>query len=696
MTVKEAVPVQDEKPAIDESPLIEPIGFTPVQPKSTRARLFFSKRALIVAACLLLSALALYYLVIARSLIFDTQPVHAKISISGFAIPLGNGHLVLPGNYSYTIKAEGYLAKSGEVEVSREGHSRHSVTLEKLPGHLQIETDPPVPVKVLMNGREVPNENGLVKNVSTGSMRITVLSDRYLPFTREVNIEGLDKTYRLEAKLRPAWASIRINSNPQGATVTVGGKVLGTTPLNAELIQGDRVISISLAEHKTVDIPVAVTAGVDQALATVTLGPADGLLRVVTTPEGASVTVDGEFRGHTPLELELTSGEIHRLRFFKDGYASVEHTIDLAAGMQRDLNINLNAVYGRVRVSSVPPDAEVYIDGQFAGNSGQTFNLPARTHRIEVRKRGYETFDTRVIPSARLEQTVRAVLLTKEQARWQQVPPELRHGAGGTMKLMRPNAVFTMGSSRREQGRRANEVMRQVALNRPFYIGTTEVTNREYRRFKPSHTSSHVNGVSLDNDNLPVVNVSWADAVLFCNWLSQRDGLTPVYLTERGRVVGFDSAANGYRLPTEAEWAWLARYDRGVMRKYPWGNDLPIGNNSGNYADSHAAKLIPTVLRTYSDRYAATAPVASYNPNPLGIYDLGGNVSEWIHDLYTIGTGLSSRQEENPVGPQDGDYHVIRGSSWRHSGLTELRLSYRDYGEAPRNDIGFRVARWVN
>ncbi|WP_299580204.1 SUMF1/EgtB/PvdO family nonheme iron enzyme [uncultured Microbulbifer sp.] len=696
MAVKEAVPAQDEKSAIDDSPLIEPIGFTPVQINSTRTRLFFTRRALMVAACLLLSLLVLIYLVIARSLIFETQPNNAEISISGFALPLGDGHLVLPGNYSYTISADGYLSKSGEVEVSSDGHSRHTVTLEKLPGHLQVETDPSVPVKVLINGSEVPNKNGLVENLSPGGLRVTVLSDRYLPFTREIKIEGLDNTYRLAANLRPAWANIRISSNPPGATVSANGKVLGTTPLNTELVQGDRVVSISLPEHKTVDVPVAVTAGVDQTLPTVNLGPADGLLRVVTTPEGAGVTVDGEFRGHTPLELELTSGKIHRLRFFKDGYASIEHTVDLSAGMERDLNVNLNAVYGRVYVTSVPSDAEVYIDGQYAGKSGQTFNLPAKSHNIEVRKNGYKAFDTKVIPSAKLEQTVRAVLLTREQARWQQVPSSYRHGAGGTMKLMRPNAVFTMGSSRREQGRRANEVMRQVSLNRPFYIGATEVTNREFRRFKRMHTSRHVNGISLDNDNLPVVSISWIDAALFCNWLSDRDGLAPVYLTERGRIVGFDSAADGYRLPTEAEWAWLARYDKGTMRKYPWGNELPIGANSGNYADSHAAKLVPAVLRTYSDRYAATAPVGSYSPNPLGIYDLGGNVSEWIHDLYTIGTGLSSRLEENPVGPQDGDYHVIRGSSWRHSGLTELRLSYRDYGEGPRNDIGFRVARWIN
>ncbi|SHF61366.1 Formylglycine-generating enzyme, required for sulfatase activity, contains SUMF1/FGE domain [Microbulbifer donghaiensis] len=696
MTAKEAVPVRDNGPAEDDFSIIEPAGFIPVQVESGGKRLLLSPRALTIAGSLLLGMLALVYLLVARSLIFETQPADADVSVSGLALPLGDGHLVLPGHYSYTISASGYLPKSGEVDVSSDGHSRHVVALEKKPGHLQVVSDPPVALRILVNGSDVPSENGLAKNIPAGTKRITVVTDRYLPYTREVEIEGLDNTQRLQAKLRPAWANVRISSNPPGATVSVGGEVLGTTPLNAELIQGDRQVSLSLPEYKTVEIPVAVTAGVDQTLAPVDLSAADGLLRVVSKPEGAGVTVDGEFRGHTPLELELSSGGQHQLRFFKDGYASVERTIDVDAGVERDLNITLDAVYGRVRISSSPADAQVFIDGRLAGVTGETFNLPARSHSILVRKSGYVDYETSVVPSSKLEQTIRAVLLTADEARWSRIPTEISHPAGGVMKLMRPNAHFTMGSSRREQGRRANEVLRQVALDRPFYLGTTEVTNREFRRFRRMHSSSHVNGVSLDNDNLPVVNVSWSDAAMFCNWLSERDGLSPVYLTERGSIVGFDAGANGYRLPTEAEWAWAARYEQGAMRKFPWGDELPVRSNSGNYADNNAAQLVPAVLRTYSDRYAATAPVATYSPNSLGLHDLGGNVSEWIHDLYTIGTGLSMRREENPVGPQNGDYHVIRGSSWRHAGLTELRLSYRDYGAEPRNDVGFRIARWVN
>ncbi|MCQ3828252.1 SUMF1/EgtB/PvdO family nonheme iron enzyme [Microbulbifer elongatus] len=696
MTAKEAVPARDSEPAKEEVSVIQPIGFTPAPVSSGGRKLLLSPKAIAVVSCLLIGALMLVYLLVARSLIFETQPGDAKVTVSGLALPLGDGHLVLPGHYNYTISATGYVSQSGEVEVSSDRNSRHAVTLQRLPGHLQVVTEPNVPVRILVNGADVDSDNGLAADIPAGRKRITVLTERYLPFSKEVEIEGLDNTQTLNASLRPAWANVHITSNPAGATVSVEGKVLGTTPLTAELVQGDRLVDISLPQHKTVQVPVPVTAGVDQTLQTVDLAAADGTLRVVSNPPGASVTVDGEYRGQTPMDLELASNSRHQLRFFMDGYSTVERAVDVRAGDLRDMNVELVPVFGKVAITSSPADAQVFIDGKLAGTAGQTFTLPTRSHRIVVRKAGYEDYQTTIVPSSKLKQSVRAVLLTGEQARWSNVPAEITHGAGGKMLLMRPDAEFTMGSSRREQGRRANEVLRKISLNRPFYIGSTEVTNREYRRYQRMHSSSHASGVSLDNDSLPVVNISWNDAALFCNWLSARDGLKEVYRAERGRVVGFDASANGYRMPTEAEWAWASRYERGAMRKFPWGDSLPVGKNSGNYADSSAGQIVPAVLRTYNDRYAATAPVASFPANHLGLYDMGGNVSEWIHDLYTIGTGLSLKREENPVGPQEGDYHVVRGSSWKHAGLTELRLSYRDYGAEARNDIGFRIARWVN
>jgi len=121
----------------------------------------------------------------------------------------------------------------------------------------------------------------------------------------------------------------------------------------------------------------------------------------------------------------------------------------------------------------------------------------------------------------------------------------------------------------------------------------------------------------------------------------------------------------------------------------------PPSMESGNYADSSAAGRLTTILNGYSDSYLFAAPVGKFKPNALGIYDLGGNVAEWCHDFYDIYNSARKGTLRDPVGPSKGKYHVIRGSSWRHGSITELRLTYRDYSKKPRNDLGFRIARYA-
>ena len=141
--------------------------------------------------------------------------------------------------------------------------------------------------------------------------------------------------------------------------------------------------------------------------------------------------------------------------------------------------------------------------------------------------------------------------------------------------------------------------------------------------------------------------------------------------------------SDGYRLPTEAEWVWLSRYaGQSKPLKYPWGQSFPVVANSGNYARG--------------DKYGVTAPVAMFKANRLGLYDIGGNVSEWVNDYYSVIINSGKTIDKNPLGPITGKHHVIRGSSWRHSSITELRLSYRDYAQNKRSDLGFRVARYAD
>ena len=94
----------------------------------------------------------------------------------------------------------------------------------------------------------------------------------------------------------------------------------------------------------------------------------------------------------------------------------------------------------------------------------------------------------------------------------------------------------------------------------------------------------------------------------------------------------------------------------------------------------------------YNDNHAAAAPVGTFKANQHQLYDMGGNVAEWMNDFYEIPSNADSK---DPTGPASGDYHVIKGSSWMHGTITELRFSFRDYGIEGRHDVGFRIARYA-
>jgi formylglycine-generating enzyme required for sulfatase activity len=646
--------------------------------------------------------LAAAYLLIATPVTIKIDPEAAIVEMRGFPPPLHfwGSRLVLPGRYIVEASHPGYQALSEEVDIVMDGTTSLSYTLTELPGLLNINVNPDVAVQLYVDDiKTVLTEEGRAE-LDRGQHQLRIETERYLDHELQIDIQGYGNTQQLNITLQPAWAEVSISSLPAGADVQVDGESIGTTPLVTDILQGRHEIALSSDGYKTMTFMQSIEAGKDITLDTIQLLPVDGQLSVSSVPVGASVTVDGIFQGTTPISLSLVANDEHALQLSKAGYNTVEQSVSLKPDEERSVEVKLSAQYGTVFLTTRPAGAVVLIDGRKSDKNNGRLRLTARSHTLTISKPGYVTQQLKVTPQQGVSQNVDVALKTIQQQAVQKkiaaTPAAITTIAGQQLQLVKPNTKLTMGASRREAGRRANESRRLVQLKRPFYFSHNEVTNGAFRKFRSSHDSGTSDSAALNGDSQPVVNVSWEDAARYANWLSKQQGLPAAYVEKSGKMTAIKPMTTGYRLPTEAEWAWVARKQgHESEQRYPWNGSYPPTGSNGNYADARIADTLADVVPGYDDGYRGTAPVASFPAWPKGYHDLGGNVAEWVHDIYAIYPGEAQRLVTDPSGPESGEHHVVRGSSWRHGNITELRLSYRDYSSKPRYDLGFRIARYA-
>ena len=235
--------------------------------------------------------------------------------------------------------------------------------------------------------------------------------------------------------------------------------------------------------------------------------------------------------------------------------------------------------------------------------------------------------------------------------------PATHTTAGGAEMVLIPGGAFVMGSDAHGED---DETPHRVHVA-SFYMDKHEVTQHEYLRVmkkNPSYWKGSQN---------PVEQIRWSQAVRYCNARSRLEGLEPAYDL---KTWACDFQADGYRLPTEAEWEHAAR----------------AGTRTAYFFGDRAAEL---------DRYAwfkgnssrGPRPVASRPPNPWGLYDLYGNVMEWCHDRYGEAYYTNS-PERDPTGPDVGNARVVRGGCW-NSRPDECRSAYRFYEDPGYTDVCF-------
>ena len=243
------------------------------------------------------------------------------------------------------------------------------------------------------------------------------------------------------------------------------------------------------------------------------------------------------------------------------------------------------------------------------------------------------------------------------------------------------NGTFSMGNTRGDSKGYSNEKpIHTVNLTYNYWIGKYEVTFDQYDAYCEAMGRSKPSDYGWGRGQRPVINVSWNEAIEYCNWLSGKEGYAKAYdssgnlLNRNSNKTTYIKKVKGYRLPTEAEWEYAAQGGQNTKGyKYSGSDTL---SEVGWYKDNAGSK---------------THEVGKKKANELGIFDMSGNVWEWCYDWYA---SYTSKTQTNPIGANSGPYRLIRGGGWYYSAhYCRVVIWGSYYPSFMSSNLGFRIVR---
>ena len=635
---------------------------------------------------------------------------------------------VSPGERAIDVHAEGFeplkvVLSSFGINSVKSGDVYHL----KLTGEKKAEQ---IPVVITSNqsGADIFIDDELLGttqnkmltiSVNQGERVIRITKDGFATQSITEEVSVINNSFHFE--LVPAMpAVVKITSEPEGATVTIDGNMkLGVTPLESFYDAGTYAIRIEKENYETINEQITITEpqttkhydleDIRATLtvktnpnATVKLNGVDykgGINKLLILPQTISFKIEQEFCDTIEETYTLQKGEKKVFEIYPEDIAAIltvkthsnatvrfngesykggvsnkkvapqvleiEVTMPKAETLKRVITLKPKAeeaieMYpevqtGVIQVMCIPTDAEIELTGdageRYTSTGRKTFtDVPMGKYELIVSADGYKTHKEEF-------------RLTADETIAKQIPLEEGSDAPEGMVFVN-DKTFQMGSANGEDD---EKLVHSVTVS-DFNIGKYEVTQGEYEAVMGKNPAKSY-GIG---DNYPVYYVSWYDAVEFCNKRSDKEGLNRCY-SGSGENIKCDFDANGYRLPTEAEWEFAARGgNKSKGYKYAGGNDLKqvawYSYNSGNKTHSAEGK----------------------QANELGIYDMSGNVWEWCWDQYG---DYSSGSQNNPRGSSSGSYRVNRGGSW-YNYASNCRLANRNCNSPGNsyNDLGFRIA----
>ena len=540
-------------------------------------------------------------------------------------------------------------------------------------------------------------------------------------------------------------ATLNLTSAPDGAKVLLEGDVVGNTPLLGQrVLPGEIVLRMEHRFHDAVARRVVTGRG-EVVDIHVEFPPASGSLEIVSNPRGAQIAVDGEpIEGVTPVTIAPHPTGSFDVTMWIHGRERKTETVEVLPRRNTEVSFELERVpMSKIYLSRVPRDAELEVDGK-PYEPGMT--LPVGSYNLRARREGYAPQDrtiefTRgrndhsvrlvrlrgtlslavrpenatlevfypdagawrpyredmVVPTGRV--VVRASALgyrhyqrqltmgsrtlkhTIQLEKYDVVPgrqfrDRLASGGDGPLLVVVGTGSFQMGS---QDGPPDERPVRTVLVGIPFAIGVFETTREEYGKFRAvTDTSDAVSEATRAEGlppaeswaRLPMSRLAWEDGRDYVAWLSKETG-------------------HRYRLPTEAEWEYVARGGT-TGRTYFDGAKAAFCSHA-NIADrAYGKRFRKPGTADCSDGSVRWATVGSFPANAFGLHDILGNVEEWVADCWRDDYRKAFRDQRARGG--DCNMHVLRGGAW-DSTPEEATVSYRSFSNRGSGTRGVRVVR---
>ena len=579
--------------------------------------------------------------------------------------------------FNINISSEGFLSESFKMN--------HSIGINKIslkPNFIPVDiVSNQKPINLVVSINNIIYKDYSEINLPQGEHEFFIAADNYFDYRSTEYIEFTDSRYQI-------FLSDFLISKPIKFEISNIKKIfingLEQNSLNTFLRDKINMIEIHL-ENGLVQKREFTAKDNNLLVIRNNFFQEEGFFVIDSIPTRASVFFNSNYLGITPLSLE-NADKYDALTIKKTGFEDQKIFISESSSLIENNRISIKLVQSKSEVYfRTEPSSEIFINNELIGKTPQRIYLPVGKHQVSLKRVGYAQVDKEISIYKNTNIEINEKLLTLNEHLMSSSPLKYKNNYGMVFKLFYPGEV-TIGSKSTEKRRNRNEIIRHVNLNRPFYVATKLINESQY---------AEINSLKNQSSVLPKNNISWIDAAKTANKLSQNEGFSNFYVFENNKFVGINKKSLGYRLITEAEWEYVNLInDKKTI--YPWGNSEIIPEGIGNLAGEEVINIFSLFIENYSDGFEKRSNSDAFLPNSNDIYDIVGNLSEWVHDFYSEDFLLEGKSFDDYLGPRYSSSHVVKGSNYTSSKLKELGVSFRSSQIEASNLIGFRLARYVD